>query len=42
MGTVSFPALLLVHNEKAVLLNHSQYLNHPDNIVADVRKELKD
>jgi protein-disulfide isomerase-like protein with CxxC motif len=42
MGTVSFPALLLVHNEKAVLLNHAQYLSHPDNIIEDVRKQLND
>jgi protein-disulfide isomerase-like protein with CxxC motif len=41
MGTVSFPALLLVHNEKAVLLNHAQYLNNPNSIIEDVRKELK-
>lgn len=42
MGTVSFPALLLVHNDKAVLLNHAKYLSYPKNIVADVRKQLQD
>ena len=42
MGTVSFPALLLVHNDNAVLLNHAQYIGDPQSIVADVEKQLQD
>ncbi|MEL0660934.1 protein-disulfide isomerase [Psychromonas arctica] len=42
MGTVSFPALLLVHNDNAVLLNHAQYIGDPASIVADVEKQLQD
>ena len=42
MGTVSFPALLLVHNDNAVLLDHSKYLDNPQRIVADVEKQLQD
>lgn len=42
MGTVSFPALLLVHNDNAVLLNHAQYIGDPESIVADVEKQLQD
>ena len=41
MGTASFPALLLVHNDNAVLLNHAQYIGDPDSIVADVEKQLQ-
>lgn len=41
MGTVSFPALLLVHNDSAVLLNHAQYLRDPQALVADVAKKLQ-
>lgn len=41
MGTAAFPALLLVHNNNAVLLNHAQYLHKPHSIVADVRKQLQ-
>ena len=40
MGTVSFPALLLVHNDNAVLLNHAQYIGDPESIIADVQKQL--
>ena len=40
MGTVSFPALLLVHNDNAILLNHAQYLQDPQAIVVDVKKQL--
>ena len=42
MGTVSFPALLLVHNDNAVLLNHAQYIGDPASIVADIEKQLQD
>ena len=42
MGTVSFSALLLVHNDNAVLLNHAQYIGDPESIVADVEKQLQD
>ena len=42
MGTVSFPALLLVHNDNAVLLTHAQYIGDPASIVADVEKQLQD
>ena len=42
MGTVSFPALLLVHNDNAVLLNHAQYIGDPQSIIADVEKQLQD
>jgi len=42
MGTVSFPALLLVHNDNAVLLNHAQYIGDPESIIADVQKQLQD
>jgi len=42
MGTASFPALLLVHNDNAVLLNHAQYLSDPKSIVADIEKQLQD
>lgn len=41
MGTVSLPALLLVHNDSAVLLNHAQYLHDPQALVADVKKTLQ-
>jgi protein-disulfide isomerase-like protein with CxxC motif len=42
MGTTAFPALLLVHNDNAVLLNHAEYLTDPDALVADVKKQLQD
>lgn len=42
MGTAAFPALLLVHNDNAVLLNHAQYIGAPESIVADVQKQLQD
>jgi len=42
MGTAAFPALLLVHNDNAVLLNHAQYLSNPKSIVSDVSKQLQD
>jgi len=42
MGTAAFPALLLVHNDNAVLLNHAQYLNNPQSIIADVKKQIQD
>jgi protein-disulfide isomerase-like protein with CxxC motif len=42
MGTAAFPALLVVHNDNAVLLNHAQYLSKPSSIVADVKKQLQD
>ena len=41
MGTAAFPALLLVHNDNAVLLNHAEYLTAPDKLVADVKKQLQ-
>ena len=42
VGTAAFPALLLVHNDNAVLLNHAQYLSNPKSIVSDVSKQLQD
>lgn len=40
IGTSSFPALLLVVGEKAVLLDHSQYLDCPQEIVAAVKQQF--
>lgn len=40
MGTNAFPALLLTEGDKAVLLDHSQYLKKPQAIVKAVEKEL--
>jgi len=42
MGTTAFPALLLVHNDNAVLLNHAEYLDDPKALVAYVKKQLQD
>lgn len=41
MGTASFPALLFVYNDNAILLNHSQYLKSPQDIVADVKLKMQ-
>jgi len=41
IGTTSFPAMLLITGEKAVLLNHQLYLNNPEAIVEAVELELK-
>ena len=41
MGTTGFPALLLTHDDNAILLDHSLYLNKPSAIVTAVKKELK-
>jgi len=41
MGTTAFPALLLVHNDNAVLLNHAEYLTDPEALVSDVKKQLQ-
>jgi len=41
MGTTAFPALLLVTNEKGILLNHQLYLENPQAIVDAVALELK-
>ena len=41
MGTTGFPALLLTHDDKAILLDHSLYLNKPASIIKAVEKELK-
>ena len=40
MGTNAFPALLLTHEDKAVLLDHSIALNNPQAFVRLVKKEL--
>ena len=40
IGTSSFPAILLVIGEKAVLLDHSRYLNCPQDIIAAVKQEF--
>jgi len=40
IGTTAFPALLLLVEDKAVLLNHSLYLENPAAIVEAVRLEL--
>jgi len=42
MGTTAFPALLLVHNDNAMLLNHAEYLDDPKALVAYVKKQLHD
>ncbi len=41
MGTNAFPALLLTQEDRAVLLDHSLYLNKPAMIVKAVKKELQ-
>ena len=41
IGTTSFPALLLVIDEKAVLLNHSLYLDAPEKFIEAVELEMK-
>ena len=41
MGTTAFPALLLTLGDKAVLLDHSLYLQKPAMLVKAVKKELK-
>ena len=40
MGTNAFPALLLTHDDKAVLLDHSIALNNPQAFVRSVKKQL--
>lgn len=40
MGTTAFPALLLTQGDKAVLLDHSLYLQKPAMIIKAVKKEL--
>jgi protein-disulfide isomerase-like protein with CxxC motif len=40
MGTNAFPALLLTHGDRAVLLDHSLYLKKPTAIVKALEKEL--
>jgi len=40
MGTNAFPALLLTHEDKALLLDHSIALNNPQAFIRSVKKEL--
>ncbi|PKH02814.1 protein-disulfide isomerase [Psychromonas sp. MB-3u-54] len=40
MKTTDFPALLLIVDEKAVLLNHSLYLSKPEAIIEAIKQEL--
>jgi protein-disulfide isomerase-like protein with CxxC motif len=40
IGTKSFPALLLAHDENLILLNHSLYLQQPKAIVEAVAAEI--
>lgn len=40
IGMRSFPIMLLAMDEKAVLLDHSHYLKHPQKIVEAVEQEL--
>jgi hypothetical protein len=40
IGTTAFPALLLLVDEKAVLLNHFLYLENPKAIVEAIILEL--
>ncbi|TLU61867.1 protein-disulfide isomerase [Thalassotalea litorea] len=38
--TTAFPALLVAHDERIVLLNHNLYLTHPGKVVEGVEMEL--
>ena len=42
MGTTAFPALLVVHNDNAVLLNHAEYLNDSERLITDIKKQLQE
>ncbi|WP_282110500.1 DsbA family protein [Shewanella algicola] len=40
LGTTSFPVLVMTVNDNAIFIDHSQYLNNPQGVVAAVEQEI--
>lgn len=42
LGTTAFPALVMTIDDHAIFIDHSQYLSHPESVVAAVEKEISE